>query len=205
MHEAQALARSRMHLIRNPAGTGEQLPTIERKGARLTLWIYGPIGTGTLTAESLCDALSTHSDAAGVYLRIASAGGYAEQGLAVAEAIMRHPGRSIAIVDRFAYSGASAIASAANRVLIRRSATWMAHHCWQNVTGDADALNSYAGAMRSTDLRMSALYARRRRISPADCHRLLASGRYLTADEAVAAGVCDDVLGDLPYLMESFT
>ncbi len=201
----RALALSRLSLIRNPFANGNRADSIERKGNRLVMWIYGGIGGEGLLADDICKALDDHRDAAGVVVRIASAGGYVDETLRIAESLMAHPGRSIAIIDRYAYSGASAIASAAHRVLIRRNASWMAHPGWVVVGGDADRLVREAALMRGNDIRVAGLYSRRRRINAADVHGLIASRKYLSADQAVAAGVCDAVIHELPIAWDQPT
>ncbi|MEO6687873.1 MAG: Clp protease ClpP [Dokdonella sp.] len=196
----RALARARINLVRNPFGTADEPLVTERKGNRLVIWIYGPIGEApdAARADLIVDALKEHRDVAGIVLRIASAGGNVDKANAIAQAVVNHPARSIAIVDRFAYSGASLIASACNRVLMRRDATWMAHESWIQASGNADELLSILSGLRGSDMRMAGFCASRRVITNRDFYHLMKSGRYLTATEAHAAGVVDDVIPPLP-------
>lgn len=197
-HELRALALARLNLLHNPA-TPATHRCIERRGTRLVVWLYGPIGHDALQVDTLCDGLNAHQDVGGIVLRIASAGGYAEEAIRIAGTLRNHPARVVAIIDRFAYSAASAIASVAHRVLIRRSAMWMAHTACVTHTGNADTFHQRAISLRGTDARIATLYAnRRRRASASDIHHLMSNSSYLNAEQAVAAGVCDDVIADLP-------
>lgn len=187
------VARRRIEAIRAPAQSSGSLH-FDRHGHRAVLWAYGRLEDGF----EVVDTITANHDAASLTIRIASAGGLVDGAGAIRNAIDRFPGRTLAVIDAYAYSAASFIASAADRVLIRRSATWMAHPSWTTCTGNARALRDTADRLDNDDRLDAALYARKRRIGTDAMRELLESGRYLGADEALAAGVVDGVIHDIP-------
>jgi ATP-dependent protease ClpP protease subunit len=196
---SQLLAQARIRAVHTPEDAGPD-PAFSRVRDVATLWLYGPVGVGSLAAARVIDWIDNNADARVLYIRIASAGGTAEDAIQIAERISKFPGTSLAIVDRFAYSAASAIACAAKRCFIRKSASWLAHQTIHFVSGNVDDLIAFVGQARGKDQRIAGLYARRRNLTPAAAYDLIRAGAYLSAAQAVAAGVCDRVINDLPNI-----
>lgn len=194
----RAVALARLQQIRNPASVVNHAAVIERKGARLVWWAYGPIGGDGQRADHIIEQLRQNEDAACVFIRIASAGGFADETLRIAETLRSHPAFTVAVIDRYAYSAASAIASVCKRVLIRRNATWMAHNARAAHEGNADSFVHRASQMRGTDQAIARLYASRRRACASQLRQLMVDETILTAEQAVEAGVCDAVIHELP-------
>lgn len=190
-------AIARTQSVRDPAAD-VSAPAMVRQGSRLVCWLYGPVGYAGLQADSVREALAAHRDAKVIVLRIASAGGIAEDALAISTCIRNHPARVVAIVDRYAYSGATVIAAAADRLLIRQSASWMAHFARATQTGTGSELAARAAELRQLDMELERIYRRRR--TATNLRQLMFEERYLSATEAVAAGVADVVIRDLPDL-----
>lgn len=193
-------AEARLRLVRDPgAEPSSPLPTVERRGPRLTVWIYGPIGFNGIQAADVRETLDANRDASSIVVRIASAGGLSAEGMTIARCLMNHGARIVGVIDRFAYSAASAIAAVSDRLVIRQSATWMAHRAHKTVSGNAEDLMRAVAELNNDDLASDALYCRKRGNRSA-VRRLVLEERYLSASEAVAAGVCDAVVPDLPIL-----
>jgi ATP-dependent protease ClpP protease subunit len=198
----QSDAESRRRLVRAPGREeSHPLPVCERIGARLTVWLYGPIGGPGVRSAEVREALDANRDVSAIVLRIASAGGVALESTAIARCLMHHGARVVGVIDRFAYSGASVIAAVSDQLFIRRNATWMAHRAHKVVIGNADDLRRGAAELNHDDMEASRLYSRKR----GNCHeirQLVAEERFLCATEAVALGVCDAVIPDLPFLAQ---
>jgi len=198
--ERRSLALARLRLVDAPMGIEDKPRIWDRQGTRLVLWVYGPIGGANCHADArvIVDALNDNKDAAGVVVRIASAGGYEHSAVNIYNALVAHPGRVIAIVDKFAYSAASLIACAAHRVCMRRDAAWMTHRSWNTKRGNADEFATHSAALRVRDDQIAKTMAARRRISVHDMRMLMKTSRYLSATEALEAGVCDAITQPLP-------
>jgi ATP-dependent protease ClpP protease subunit len=76
----------------------------------------------------------------------------------------------------------------------------LAHQTIHFVSGNVDDLIAFVGQARGKDQRIAGLYARRRNLTPAAAYDLIRAGAYLSAAQAVAAGVCDRVINDLPNI-----
>lgn len=195
--EALADARQRADACRRPVSapsTGWRAAT--RQGARLTLWLYGPV---TFSGPELCQALEENADAAGIVLRIDSPGGHLETGWRLAGMLANHRGRTVAIVDRSCWSAAMLAAVSCDRVLVRRSATMMIHPTWRATAGSSSQLMEAARAAQSDDQRyLRYLSAKRRSVGPKPLAAAFDQERFMTSDEAVRLGFADGITHDLP-------
>ncbi len=197
---SRRIARRRLAALRQPdrATSG---PLWDLRGNRLTLWAYGRIGRRSITAAKVRSVLDKHRDVASILVRIASAGGEAVDAAQIGYALIEHPARVTAIVDFFAYSAATDVACAADRILMRSNATWMVHsHRARFSSGTADELQSHAQMLRSMDTLLRGYYLRRRGRKGLSPHldRLLKAEAYLSAEQALAVGFVDQIIAPLP-------
>src|SRR5687768_3543316 len=79
------------------------------------------------TASDVIVALAQVGDASDVTIRLNSGGGIATEGSAIHSAIARHSGRKTIIVEGIAASAASAIAMAADDLVMSLGALMMIH------------------------------------------------------------------------------
>lgn len=166
--------------------------------------IYGDIGANwwddeSIDAKSFTETLAA-INSANLVIRVNSIGGSVADGLAIYNAIKRHPAKSIAYVDAVAYSIASLIPMAADEVVMAENALMMLHAPWTYTAGNAkelrlaaDVLDTYAKAMASS-------YVTKSGKSEAEILTLLTDGvdHYYTAAEAVAEGFADRVGDSMP-------
>jgi ATP-dependent protease ClpP protease subunit len=201
-----AEARARASLGRYPATAGSRPAVVERRKARLILWLVGPVTpfrdiAPAITRTVICDALEQHSDASIVVLRIDSPGGSASDAQYISNAIASHPARKIAIVDHNCYSAANYFVAAADKVLVRANARMMLHRTSAPIDGNADELRTLAHELDRQDKIFCRMFAERRRgVRPSDVARLLPLERYLSADEAIRLGFADQIIPALPPL-----
>lgn len=200
-------AVSRIRAARRVSEPSTGAPTFERTGARLVVWLYGKIWTAPAiaNADAICAALQQHADASAVVVRIASCGGLADEGQRIAAALDQHAGRTVAVVDKFAFSAATLIACACDRVLMRSDAAWMVHCTNATVSGNADQLRARAGELSVRDLSIERIYARKRRVSLHAAHHAMRDANVLTAIQAHAAGFVDQIIPALPIDWGAFT
>lgn len=167
------------------------------------VYIFGDIGESwweeTVTAKQFVKDFSA-IDATDITVRINSYGGSVTDGIAIYNAIKRHPAQVTVSIEAAAYSIASLIAMAGDTVEMADNALLMIHAPWGGVLGNskemrdmADTLDKYAAAMASS-------YVRKSGMSTDDVLALLTDGadHWYSADEAVTAGFVDAVVDALP-------
>jgi ATP-dependent protease ClpP protease subunit len=189
--------------IRRARYSSHQLPAgqiCERVGNRLVVWLYGPIGHGPAgcNADVIGSALEQHADVSAVLVRIASGGGNANHGDRIAYYLENHKARTVAIVDKFAFSAASQIAAACDRVLMRTDAVWMMHRVIGAAFGNAERIDQKVRELRCHDILSINAICRKRRIRHADARAAVYAGDFLSAIQAVDAGLADQIIPALP-------
>ena len=199
VERSAVLAQQRIARARYPAFPVGESPAFERVKDRLVIWLYGHIGPGAAcSSDVLCDVLHANSDAAAVVVRIASAGGDAGQAICIADAILQHKGRTVAVVDKFAYSAATFVAAHCDRVLMRSDASWMVHNSRLNTEGDARRLRATISDLEVMDLQLRRAYARKRRMTTFQVQQHMDAGAFLSSAQALAAGFVDTIIPALP-------
>lgn len=162
------------------------------------LMIYGPIGndwwTESVTAQSVVEKLSTIV-ATKIFVRINSDGGSVPDGLAIYNALKRHPARKHVTVDGIAASIASLIAMVGDDVEMPANSLMMVHAPWTYAAGNAADLRNAAGVLDTYADAMATSYASKTGKSVDEIRALFADGQdhYYTAEQAVAFGLADRV------------
>lgn len=167
------------------------------------VWIFGDIGESwweeTVTAKQFVKDFAA-IDADTITVRINSYGGSVTDGIAIYNAIKRHPAQVTVSIEAAAYSIASLIAMAGDTVEMADNALLMIHAPWGYAVGNsadmrdkADTLDKYAQAMASS-------YVSKTGMDQADVLALLTDGQdhWYTAQEALDAGFIDSVSSALP-------
>lgn len=163
------------------------------------LLIYGDIGQAW-DAEESNDAKTVTAAlrklAGGpLAVRINSFGGSVADGLAIYNAIRRHPGEVTTHVDGVAYSIASLIAMAGHEVRIAGNGMLMIHAPWGMAVGNAPEMREMADIL---DKHAEAMVASYVRDGGPDANQILAwltdgEDHYFTASEAAELGLVDSV------------
>lgn len=133
-----------------------------------------------------------------INLRVNSPGGSVYDGVAIMNALRRHPANVIATVDGLAASAASFIIQAADEVIMGRGTELMIHEasniCWGNA---ADMLVE-AGHLDRVSGTIAGIYAERAGGTAAEWRAAMQAETWYSADEAVKAGLADRVDGKDP-------
>ena len=186
---------------------------IRGNAQRAEVSIYGDIGESwwgeSVTAKDCCAAIAK-IDASAIDVRINSYGGAVADGLAIYNALRRHPATITTHNDGVAMSIASLIFMAGTERYSADNALFMIHAPWGMAAGNAadmrdmaDILDKYAEGMVSA-YRSSGL-------SDDEIRALLTDGQdhFYTAAEAQAAGFVTHVTEALPiaaqYILNRFT
>lgn len=164
--------------------------------------MYGPIGEdiwepeNSITAKSIMSQLA---DMTGdVTVRISSGGGDVYAGIDIMNALKNYDGGEVTvIVESLAASAASFIAvGGADRVLMRASSEMMIHRAWTWAEGNADEVAKTLKDLERQDTKLANIYAAKAGGTVEDWLAAMSDETWYTADEAVAAGLADEVIAE---------
>lgn len=173
---------------------------IQAKGpTRAELLIYGDIGDDWLAEESN-DARTVVSrlqelGASDIDVRINSYGGVVADGLAIYNALQRHPSKVTTHIDGVAFSIASLIAMGGSEVRMADNALLMIHAPWGMSVGNAAEMRDMADTLDKFAQAMTTAYLRDQGPDEARISGWLTDGEdhYFTASEAADIGLIDAV------------
>lgn len=150
--------------------------------------IYDEIGFwGTTAARFASFIKAITADELRVYLN--SPGGDAFDGLAIMNALRRHPAKVVVTVDSLAASAASVIAMAGDEIVMNRGAEFMIHEVSSGTWGDAAEMRKIAEALEKISDSYADAYAARAGGSRAAWRERMLAETWFTAEEAVDAGL----------------
>lgn len=167
------------------------------------LLVYGDIGDSwwgeSVTAQSVVQQLNELDNTiAKLNVRINSYGGSVADGLAIFNALKRHPATKAVTIDGVAMSSASLIAMAGDTVHMPATSILMIHAPWGGIMGNAKELRKYADVLDTFSDAMADAYVAKSGKPRADVLALLKDGddHYYTGEEALAEGFADAVNED---------
>lgn len=161
-------------------------------GNAADLWLYDEVGGWGVTAEMLVSELKD-LNVADITLHINSPGGDVFDGIAILNALRDHPANITVKVDALAASIASVIAQAGNKIIMGRNSTMMIHNASGFAMGEAKDLRKLADLLDSTTANIASIYAERAGGTAKQWLKVMDEETWYTADEAVAAGLADEV------------
>ncbi|WP_457063332.1 head maturation protease, ClpP-related [Mycobacteroides abscessus] len=169
------------------AASAEDKPTA-------TLHIYDEIDSWFgVNAEALVVEISALDPETELTVRVNSPGGNAFDGINIANAIMRHPGKTTTYIDGLAASAASVIAVASDEVVVSKYGQAMVHDARSGQYGTAKDLRSVADHLEKLSASYAKLYADRAGGTVEDWAQAMADETWYTAEEMVAAGLASRV------------
>jgi len=185
---------------------GDQLPTEnqhwyslrasgEADQRTIEVYVYGEIGTWGITANQFVRDLAALDDGTSpIVVAFNSIGGDLFDGLAIHNALSRLGERCTGRVDALAASAASVAVCGAHRVVVAENAMLMIHNPWTYASGDAEDLRKVAAALdQALEVIIAAYKAKAPNIDEVELRRLVNAETWLTAREAVALGLADEV------------
>ncbi len=170
--------------------------------AAAEIYIYGDIGESwyeeTVSAATFVKELN-EIDATAITVRINSIGGSVPDGLAIYNALRRHKAEVTIEIDGMAFSIASLIAMAGDKVNMANNAMLMIHGPWTYAAGNSVELRELADQLDVWAAAMSTSYAARTGDQPAML-ALLTNGKdhYYTAEQALAEKFVDAITDPMP-------
>jgi ATP-dependent protease ClpP protease subunit len=164
-------------------------------GTAPEIFIYDEIGYwGTASNEFVKD-LALLADEPKLIINMNSPGGDVFDGIAIYQALLDHPAEVVIKVNGLAASIASVIAMAGDRVIMGARSQIMIHEGFTFASGDAATMRKTADMLDRISDSIAAVYADRASGDPAMWRNRMREETWFSAEEAVAAGLADEIEG----------
>lgn len=174
--------------------------TGESDGTTAKLYLYDVIdswgGDWGVSAKEFNTALAELGDVKQINLHVNSPGGECYEGIAILNALRRHPASVTAIVDGIAASAASFIAAGADEVVMARNSEMMIHDAWGIALGPAADMHAAGDRLDKISNNIASVYAAKAGGTDQSWREFMLAETWYSADEAVTAGLADRVEGD---------
>lgn len=156
--------------------------------------IYEPIGSWDLTAAQFIAQVKALGDVSQINLDINSPGGDVFEALTIFNYLKRHSAKVTVTVGGVAASAASLIAMAGDAIIMPNNTMMMIHNPWTWAAGNADELREQADMLDKIGGALFNTYQSRTGMEAEALQAMLATDTWLTADECLANGFCDQVV-----------
>ncbi|MBV4534146.1 Clp protease ClpP [Pseudomonas sp. SWRI107] len=182
------------HWYRISAATKAEGAT-EAEPSPIEIYIYGEIGGWGITANQFLRDLKAVDDGVSpVQVAFNTNGGDLFEGVAIHNALNRLGERCTARIDALAASAGSVAVCGAHRVVMASNAILMIHNPYTWIEGDADELRRVADVLdQAFEVIIAAYKAKSPDIDEAELRRLVNDESWLTAEEALALGLVDEI------------
>lgn len=167
---------------------------IENSASGSTVFLYDEVGLFGVSASEFTKDLRAIK-APTIDLHVSSPGGDIFDGMAIYNAIRTHPATVNVHIDGLAASAASFIAQAGDRISIARNAQMMVHEGHAVCAGDAADMRKCAGLLDKCSDNIASIYSERAGGTVEHWRNVMRAETWYTADEAVRAGLADEVSG----------
>lgn len=177
--------------------------SLVRSGSTAELDIYGDITSwpwleSDVSAYNLSQQLAQLDDVTEIHVNINSYGGEVAEGLAIYNALMRHPARVTTRCDGFACSIASVIFMAGDERVMNQASLLMIHNAWTYASGDANELRKQADDLDTITGASKAAYMGRVSITEDELAAMMDEETFITPDDAVSMGFATAIEGEEP-------
>lgn len=132
-----------------------------------------------------------------IHVHINSGGGSAFDGVAICNLLKQHDAEIIVHIDGWAASAASVIAMAGDKIIMPSNTMMMIHQASTIEYGNADLFEKTARDLRKIDSALAASYKKRFVGTDEELKQLLKDETWLTAEEAVALGLADEIADEI--------
>ncbi|MGW3186341.1 head maturation protease, ClpP-related [Streptomyces ardesiacus] len=154
--------------------------------------IYDEIGEWGVTAKNFIDDLN-QVKARNIDIRLNSGGGSVFEGLAIYQALRRHPANVTTYIDGIAASIASVIAMAGDRRVISRNGSMMIHEASGLTAGNSKDMREMAELLNRISQNLADVYAQRTGKGTASSWReQMRAESWFVGAEAVEAGLATE-------------
>lgn len=177
----QARAKADWYRITNKAGSPAEV------------YIYDEIGGWGVSSGDFVNELKALDGDISVHLN--SPGGDVFDGLAIYQALKNRTGETTVVVDGLAASIASVIAMGADKIVMAPKATMMIHDGFTAAVGNAADMRKLAELLDRTSNNIASVYADRAGGTVEHWRDRMREETWYSADEALEAGLVDEVEG----------
>lgn len=191
MKDLKALIRDRIR-NRAPGGPHWEVRNASGEGGPAEIRIYDVIGWPFIEAQDIAEQLDQVT-ADEITVSINSPGGSVFESIAIYNLLRKHDARITTRVDGLAASGASIIAQAGDHRVMVSGSEMMIHNAWVLAVGDSDGLRKIADLLDKQDTNLANIYGSRAGTDPAGFLDLMSEETWFLDQEAVDAGLADEV------------
>lgn len=158
-------------------------------------WWSGETVESATSAKYVQNALALAKDYDSVNVYINSIGGSVSEGVAIHN-ILKRCGKPVNVyIDAFAYSVASVIAMAGDRVYMPSNATMMIHNAMMGCFGNSSELRKAADELDIiNEASCNSYLTKSDKLDRERLKAMLDAETFLTADMALKYGLCDEIL-----------
>jgi ATP-dependent Clp endopeptidase proteolytic subunit ClpP len=186
--------KSARPLARLRAGRSDWYRIDVSNSVKASIYIYDEIGYVGVSAKDFVQDLNKIK-APEIELHIDSPGGDVYDGITIYNAIRDHKSHVTTIVDSMAASAASYIAQAGDRRVMNRNSEMMIHDGHTVAIGNSSELVAMAERLDKISDNIASIYADRAGNTVAYWRQLMRAETWYSGDEAVDAGLADEVAG----------
>jgi ATP-dependent protease ClpP protease subunit len=183
----------------------------------LEMYIYGDVeGDGydywngvyivsETSANHFREELGKYPNATQINIYINSYGGSVFEGTAIYSQLKRHPAQKVVHIDGFACSVAATIAMAGDKIVMPRNTMMFIHNALNGVWGNSRQLRKAADDLDviMQGNRQAYLQKSNGKIEESKLIELLEAETWLTADQCLEYGFCDEIVGQEVDLTEA--
>lgn len=160
-----------------------------------TIDIFDDIGYFGVTVKDFRDDLNALGDVEKITLRINSPGGEVFEAVAIFTLLQMHPAEVTVQVIGVAASSASFLAMVGDTIQIAENAYFMVHLPSTMAWGDEKELRKALTMLEKVRDQMVSAYSKRTGLDPEEVEDMMSEETWFSADEAVEAGLADEVIG----------
>lgn len=172
---------------------------VNKGSKRGEIWLYDQVGEGFfggMSAKNFADQLTKLGQVDVINLHVNSPGGSVFDGVAIYNALKRHPARLEVDVDGVAASIASVITMAGDEIRIAANAMMMVHDPAGFAMGGAVEMRKTADLLDQVKTTILDTYSRRTGQPDDKLSAMMAEETWMTAADAVSMGFADVVTED---------
>lgn len=159
------------------------------------IFIYDEIGYWGTASNDFVKDLALLATEPRLVINMNSPGGDVFDGIAIYQALLDHPAEIVVKVNGLAASIASVIAMAGDRVIMGARSQIMIHEGFTFASGDASTMRKTADMLDRISDNIAAVYADRAGGDHAVWRNRMREETWYSAEEAVAAGLADEIEG----------
>lgn len=167
---------------------------LQSKGSHLDIYLYGVIGGWDVDVNTFLDQVKSVPNPETVTVYLNTVGGLFYDGLPIYNTLDQMNAVVTVNVMGYALSMGSVIMLAGDKVRMAQNGLVMIHRANTYTVGDAPALRKEADILEKHETGILKIYSQRMNKTPAEVLAMLDEETWLTADEALAIGMIDEII-----------